>query len=118
MHSYRDQERRLRSAIGCGGLDRERAAAAALAASRRRGCSVNKQTILHNPTQLLVSMAQEKKDRPKLDLDAEALTALEEARALAPGPERTEAMKRAGILRNAADLQGLFFAKRGRPTKR
>jgi len=31
---------------------------------------------------------------------------------------RTEAMKRAGILRNAADLQGLFFAKRGRPTKR
>jgi len=26
-------------------------------------------------------------------------------------------MKRAGILRNAADLQGLFFAKRGRPAK-
>jgi hypothetical protein len=63
-------------------------------------------------------MAEEKKEqRPKRDLDAEALLALEEARAMRPGPERTEAMKRAGILRNAADLQGLFFAKRGRPAK-
>jgi hypothetical protein len=63
-------------------------------------------------------MAQEKKDtHPKLDLDARALIALEEARKMNPGPERTEALKRAGILRNAADLQGLFFAKRGRPTK-
>jgi hypothetical protein len=63
-------------------------------------------------------MAEDKKEpRPKLDLDAEALLALEEARAMRPGPERTEAMKRAGILRNAADLQGLFFAKRGRPAK-
>lgn len=63
-------------------------------------------------------MAQEKKDlRPKLDLEAEALSALELARNMEPGPQRTEAMKRAGILRNAADLQGLFFAKRGRPPK-
>ena len=53
--------------------------------------------------------------RPKLDLETEALAALEQARALAPGPERTEAMKRAGILRNAADMQGLLFAKRGPP---
>lgn len=63
-------------------------------------------------------MVDEKKEpRPQADLDAEALMALEEARAMQPGPERTEAMKRAGILRNAADLQGLFFAKRGRPAK-
>jgi delta 1-pyrroline-5-carboxylate dehydrogenase len=63
-------------------------------------------------------MAEEKKERrPRSDLDAEAQMALEEARAMQPGPERTEAMKRAGILRNAADLQGLFFAKRGRPAK-
>jgi hypothetical protein len=51
------------------------------------------------------------------DLDAKAVAALEEARDMAPGPDRTEAMKRAGILRNAADIQGLFFAKRGRPAK-
>jgi hypothetical protein len=63
-------------------------------------------------------MDQTDKDpRPKLDLDAEAQIALDEARKLKPGPERTEAMKRAGILRNAADLRGLFVAKRGRPAK-
>jgi hypothetical protein len=63
-------------------------------------------------------MDQTRKDpRPKLDLDAQAQIALEEAREMKPGPERAEAMKRAGILRNAADLQGLFVAKRGRPPK-
>jgi hypothetical protein len=63
-------------------------------------------------------MAEEKKEsRGKLDLDAEASAALERARLMPPGPERTEAMKKAGILRNAADLQGVFFAKRGRPAK-
>jgi hypothetical protein len=63
-------------------------------------------------------MTQEKKDpRPRLELEAQALAALEEARTMPPGPARTEAMKKAGILRNAADLQGLFFAKRGRPAK-
>ena len=63
-------------------------------------------------------MAHEKKvPPPKIDLEAEALSALEQARNMKPGEQRTEAMKRAGILRNAADLQGLFFAKRGRPPK-
>ncbi len=63
-------------------------------------------------------MTQEKKNpRPRLELEAQALAALEEARTTPPGPARTEAMKKAGILRNAADLQGLFFAKRGRPAK-
>jgi hypothetical protein len=58
-----------------------------------------------------------KNPKPKRDLEADALAALELARALPPGPARTEAMKRAGILRNAADLQELFFAKRGRLPK-
>jgi hypothetical protein len=58
-----------------------------------------------------------KNPKPRLDLEAEALAALEEARALPHGPERTEAMKRAGILRNAADIQGLLLPKRGRPPK-
>jgi len=55
---------------------------------------------------------QIKNPRPRLDLETEALTALQEARAMPPGPERTEAMKRAGILRNAADLRGLLFTRR------
>ena len=55
--------------------------------------------------------------RPDHDLEAEALTALEEARALSHGPERTRAMQKAGKLRNAADLLGIVFARRGRPAK-
>ena len=55
--------------------------------------------------------------RPDHDLEAEALAALEEARAMPQGPERVEAMKRAGSLRYAADQAGITFAKRGRPSK-
>ncbi len=51
------------------------------------------------------------------DLEAEALAALEVARAMPHGPERTRALKEAGHLRNAADLLGIVFAKRGRPAK-
>ena len=58
---------------------------------------------------------QERRTPAILDLDAKAAAALEAAREMPPGSERTEAMKQAGILRNAADIQGLFFAKRGRP---
>jgi hypothetical protein len=61
----------------------------------------------------------DKKDqtRPRQDLQMEALVALEQARAMPHGPARSEALKRAGILRNAADMQGMLFAKRGRPPK-
>jgi hypothetical protein len=63
-------------------------------------------------------MSKVKKDlRPRLNLDAEVLTALDEARAMPRGPERTAAMKKAGILRSAADLRGIVFAKRRRPAK-
>lgn len=51
------------------------------------------------------------------DLETQALVALEEARKLPHGPERTEAMKIAGKLRNAADRRGMSFAKVGRPRK-
>jgi hypothetical protein len=56
-------------------------------------------------------------DRPQQDLHMEALAALEQARAMPHGPARSEALKRAGILQNAADIRGLTFAKRGRPPK-
>jgi hypothetical protein len=54
---------------------------------------------------------------PKFDLEAEALEALDKARALPRGRERADAMKKAGALRNAANSQGILFAKRGRPAK-
>jgi hypothetical protein len=56
-----------------------------------------------------------KKLQPELDLDERAQLALDEARALPPGPEKTEALRKAGMLRNAADVSGFVFAKRGRP---
>ena len=49
--------------------------------------------------------------------DAKAIEALEAARLMPPGKEKSEALKKAGMLRNAADIQGIFFAKRGRPAK-
>ena len=63
---------------------------------------------------------EERKDenRSQQDLQMEALAALEQARAMPHGPARSEALKRAGLLQKAVDdMQGLLFAKRGRPRK-
>jgi hypothetical protein len=62
-------------------------------------------------------MDKKVEDGPQRDLHMEALVALEKARAMPHGPARSEALKRAGILQYAADMQGLTFAKRGRPPK-
>jgi hypothetical protein len=53
----------------------------------------------------------------RIDQEIRAADALEQARLLPPGPERSEALKLAGLLRCTADSQGLVFAKRGRPRK-
>jgi hypothetical protein len=52
------------------------------------------------------------------DLDIKADEALEAARALPAGKAKVEAMKRAGLLRKAADDREIRFAKRGRPPKK
>ena len=50
--------------------------------------------------------------------DAKATEALEAARLMPAGKEKSEAMKRAGLLRKAADIHKPFPAKRrGRPPK-
>jgi hypothetical protein len=49
--------------------------------------------------------------------EAEAIEALEAARSMPNGPEKTEALKKAGLLRNAIDARGINFARRGRPPK-
>jgi hypothetical protein len=51
------------------------------------------------------------------DLDAEAIAALEAARLMPPGPEKADALKKAGLLRRAADAKGIMFAPLGRPPK-
>ena len=44
-----------------------------------------------------------------------AIEALEQARGMPRGPERTQALKNAGMLRYAADKRGSIFVKKGRP---
>ena len=44
------------------------------------------------------------------ELEATAISALEEARSLPPGLEQTEALRRAGHLRNAADSYQRVFS--------
>ena len=51
----------------------------------------------------------------RLDWDIRAADALELARQMPPGRERSEALKLASLLRCTADARGLIFAKRGRP---
>jgi hypothetical protein len=51
------------------------------------------------------------------DLDTEADEALDKARSMRPGQEKNTALKKAGLLRKAADAHGISFAKRGRPRK-
>ena len=52
------------------------------------------------------------------DWDARAQEALEQAPDMPRGPERSEALRKASLLRVAADSMGLFSPKRGRPSKR
>ena len=54
-------------------------------------------------------------DLPNHDRDAEADEALEAARTMPSGQEKMEALKKAGLLRNAADARGISFAERGKP---
>jgi hypothetical protein len=49
------------------------------------------------------------------DLDARAVIALDEAREMPPGDERTEAVHKAIALRNAAELHEWLCGKRGAP---
>jgi hypothetical protein len=53
----------------------------------------------------------------KRDLKTEADEALDAARSMPNGPEENEALKKAGMLRKAADdAAGITFAKRGEAT--
>jgi hypothetical protein len=51
------------------------------------------------------------------ELDAQAAAALDEARGMAPGDQRKEAMNKATILRNAAEMHGHLFRKSGAPAQ-
>ena len=47
------------------------------------------------------------------ELDARAVIAQDEAREMPPGDERTEAIHKATVFRNAVEIHGLLSGKRG-----
>ena len=49
------------------------------------------------------------------DLNTGAVAAMDKAREMPPGDERTEAIHKAIVLRNAAELHELLCGKRGAP---
>ena len=51
------------------------------------------------------------------DLDAKAAAALDEAREMPPGDERTEAMHKATTFRNAAEMHQLLCGKPDAPAE-
>ncbi|MDE2469305.1 MAG: hypothetical protein KGL35_11325 [Bradyrhizobium sp.] len=51
------------------------------------------------------------------DLEVEATEALKVARSMPVGSAKSEALKKAGLLRRAADARGIIFARRGQPPK-
>ena len=58
------------------------------------------------------------RDRDRdMDAEADADDALDAARSMTPGQDKAEALKKAGLLRRAADAGGDSFARRGRPSK-
>jgi hypothetical protein len=65
------------------------------------------------------SFAPTKRTRPSLarELDARAVAALDEARGMPSGDQRTEAMNKAMILRNAAEMHEHFFSKSAAPAQ-
>jgi hypothetical protein len=63
-------------------------------------------------------MKPRRPSRPDLqDWDDRATDALEAARQMPVGPERIAALKKAGVLRNAADTRSMFAPSPGRPPK-
>lgn len=49
------------------------------------------------------------------DLEARAVAALAKAHEMPPGDERTEAINKAMVFRNAADIHEVLYGKRGAP---
>jgi hypothetical protein len=56
-------------------------------------------------------------DLPNRDLEAEADEALEAARTMPSGQEKMEALKKAGLLRNAADARRHFICQARQTTE-
>ena len=91
--------------VGAPGIDADLSCAAG-----RRGDGCSMVTRRH-----AVSRQKQNPSTLARDLNTGAAAALDKAREMPPGDERTEAMHKAMALRNAAELQHLLGRKRGGP---
>jgi hypothetical protein len=62
-----------------------------------------------------VSLQKEIQSSLDHDLDAGAIAAMDKAREMPPGDERSEAIHKAAVFRNAAEIHRLLGRKRGAP---
>ena len=62
-----------------------------------------------------ISLQKEIQSSLGRDLDAGAVAAMDGAREMPPGDERTEAIHKAMVFRNAAELHEMLCGKRGTP---
>jgi hypothetical protein len=108
--------------IQCSRVARAPGIAANLFCAADRRCDTHSMVIhLGRPTPAAAnsSVAPTKRTRPSLtkELDARAVAALGEARGMPSGDQRTEAMNKAMVLRNAAEMHEHFFSKSGAPSQ-
>ena len=109
--------------IQCSRVARAPGIAANLFCAAGRRCDAHSMVIhLGRPTQSAQansSCAPIKQTQSSLakELDARAVVALDEARELPPGDQRKEAMNRAMILRNAAEMHEHLLNKSGAPAQ-
>jgi hypothetical protein len=96
---------------GTSGIDADLSCAAG------RRCDGNSMVIERSAASLQDGLSPIKQSQSSLalELEARAVIALDEAREMPPGDERTEATHKAVVLRNAAELHGLLCGKRGAP---
>ena len=96
---------------GTSGIDADLSCAAG------RRCDGYSMVIKRNAVSLRDGLPPNKQSQSSLahDLDARAVIALDEARDMPPGDERTEAAHKATVLRNAAEMHELLCGKRSAP---
>jgi len=90
--------------VGAAGIDPDLSCAA--------GCRSDGHSMVTRPHP---ASRQKKPSTLTQDLNTGAVGALDKAREMPPGDERTEAMHKATVFRNAAELNQLLGRKRGGP---
>jgi hypothetical protein len=79
--------------------------------------AVKKSLLIYDGTRAISMRSSSGQLPDRHDWLARAAEALEKARKMKPGPERNDALKKAGQLQSAADMMGYLKSKELRPPK-